>query len=115
MQGVHPPAVALGGLSSGDPVSLSVMADPHRWDPDWVMKPGEHLQEWMDEDGITMLAAASVCGLSVDTIFGVLDASVQITPSVAKGLERGTNIPEGMWLNLERIYREGLAAGKKVI
>lgn len=91
------------------------MVDPHAWNPDWVMKPGEHLQESMDEDGVTLGAAATACGLSAETLQAVLDASVEITPPIAKGLQRGTNIPEGMWLNLERIYREGLAAGKKVI
>lgn len=91
------------------------MVSEHVYDPDWVIKPGEHLLDSMNEDGITRESAASVCGLPVETIDGVLDASVRITPGIARGLAQGTGIPDGMWLNLERIYRDGLAAGKKEI
>lgn len=84
----------------------------YAFDPDWVVRPGATLQEWMDVAGVEMVDLASVSGLRAMTVYGILHGTVEITPTVAEGLERGTHISVDMWLNLERIYRAGLAAGK---
>ncbi len=86
-----------------------------RWDPDWVVKPGDTLKEWIDENGMSMVAVAAVCDLTPEVLAGVVDGSKAIDAGIAFRLSKGTSIPVGMWLNLQRIFNEGLAAGKKVM
>jgi len=90
------------------------------FDPDWVVAPGETLREWMDDNGLFHLGRdhgagpmAVMCGLTPEVIEGVLAGTTEITEGIALGLQRGTQIPRYMWLNLERFYREGLRQGKK--
>lgn len=84
-----------------------------RFDPDWVIAPGETLREWMEENHLHPRAAALTCGrMPLELFEGILAGEVAITPNVAEGLAR-TGIPARLWLNLERAYRLGLAAGKK--
>lgn len=86
-----------------------------RWDPDWVVKPGDFLKEWIDENGMSSAAVANVCDLSPEVVEGLLNGSVAIDAGIASRLANGTSIPVGLWLNLQRIFNEGVAAGKKVI
>lgn len=83
-----------------------------RFDPDWVISPGETLRDWLDENGLTPRVAARACGLSPETFDGILRGTARIVPGIADKLQRGTMISARLWLNLERAYREGLAAGK---
>jgi len=80
--------------------------------PDWVIKPGETLMDWMTEGRVHPITMSGICGLPVDAIEGIIDGSVEITPEIAEGLFRGTKISAQLWLNLEKAYRDGLAAGK---
>ena len=82
------------------------------WDPDWVISPGETLRDWMDENRLTVGIVAKVCGLDRHEVERILDGKRRITPKVADHLAAGTQIPARLWLNLERAYRDGLAAGK---
>lgn len=91
---------------------------PRKFDPDWVISPGETLRDWMEENGLGRMehAVAQTCGRMSDEMFqGILDGKTKITPDIAKALEHGTAIPAQLWLNLERAFRDGLAAGKKWI
>lgn len=81
-------------------------------DRDWVVSPGEILREWMQENGFSERRTAISSGLDLRDIQGLLSGRVAITKAVAGHLEQGTQIPAKLWLNLERAYREGLAAGK---
>lgn len=88
----------------------------YAWDPDWCMRPGVHLQDWMDENGMGKMPGVlgMACGrVPEEIILGVLDGSVEINPKIAACLERGTMIPARLWLRLEEQYRAALAAGKK--
>lgn len=85
------------------------------FDPDWVVRPGATLQEWMDERHLNLGDVAGSTGLRAMTVYGILHGTVEITPAVAEALERVTGISARMWLNLERNYRTGLAAGKSDI
>jgi HTH-type transcriptional regulator/antitoxin HigA len=84
-----------------------------RFDPDWVISPGETLREWIDENGLSVKSTATICRLRPIEIEGVLRGSRKITPRIANGLHAGTQISARLWLNLERAYRDGLAAGKR--
>jgi len=33
-----------------------------KFDPDWVVKPGETLREWIEENGLTVRSTATLCG-----------------------------------------------------
>lgn len=81
------------------------------FDPDWVVKPGSILSEEMTERGISKRMVARVCGIDVAIVEGILDGTVEITDRIAIGLSRLGCSPQ-LWLNLERIYRDGLARGK---
>ncbi len=86
------------------------------FDPDWVIKPGETLREWMEERKLSPRLMSTICGrIPPETIEGILDGTVEITPGIADWLQLGTDIPARLWLNLERIYRAGLDAGKSDI
>lgn len=84
----------------------------HPWDPDWVISPGETLRDWIDENHLTVGVAAKVCRMDRHELQRILDGQRHITPKVADKLAAGTMIPARLWLNLERAYRDGLAAGK---
>jgi plasmid maintenance system antidote protein VapI len=87
-------------------------APPEPWDPDWVISPGETLRDWMEENHLSVRVTAKLCVMEPGELQRVLNAKRRITPTVAAKLAAGTNIPAQLWLNLERVYRDGLAAGK---
>jgi plasmid maintenance system antidote protein VapI len=83
------------------------------FEPDWVVKPGETLREWCEDNGLSAQVAAVACRrMKLETFEGILDGSIPITPVLAGALQAGTGVPARLWLNLERAYREGLAAGR---
>ncbi len=85
------------------------------FDPDWTMRPGVHLAEEIEATGLRApTAPAKISGLPPEAIAGVLDGSVEITPSIAEGLARigGT---ARLWLAIEQNYRRALASGKRDI
>jgi plasmid maintenance system antidote protein VapI len=82
------------------------------FDPDWVISPGETLRDWMEEHRFSVRVTATLCGLEQAIITGVLNATVPLSERTAHRLAAGTGIPAKLWLNLERAYRDGLAAGK---
>lgn len=94
------------------------MAD-HEFDPDWCMRPGVHLRELMDHAGLKgdmgTRMVAKLSGLDPSVIEGILSGERRITKAIAACLATGTQplaISAQFWLNLERMYREGLKAGK---
>jgi plasmid maintenance system antidote protein VapI len=83
------------------------------FNPDWVVHPGSTLREWREENHLPASAAAMACaGMPLVLYRGVEAGSEPITENVAAGLAHGTGIPATLWLNLERIFRAGLAQGK---
>lgn len=82
------------------------------FDPDWVVKPGATLQEWIEENGLSERVTANLCGIELRDFQGILSGRRRITKPVAAKLAQGTQIPAKLWLNLERAYRAGLAAGE---
>jgi len=86
------------------------------FDPDWCIRPGETLREWMDDQRLTPKTIGVMCGrMPEEWIDGILAGTRRITPNIADGLELGTSIPARLWLRLEAHYRAGLKAGKKEV
>lgn len=88
----------------------------YEFDPDWVVRPGDTLREFMEENNLPKSALALACGrMPLELLDKVLNGRTEITEKIAEGLEIGTQISAFLWLNLERAYRAGLKAGKTVI
>jgi HTH-type transcriptional regulator / antitoxin HigA len=84
-----------------------------KFDPDWVISPGETLRDWIDENRLSVRSTATVCGrMPVERLRRILDGRQRITRKDADALAVGTRIPARLWLNLERQFRQGLAEGK---
>jgi len=81
-----------------------ILSDNQYW-PDYVVCPGETLQEEMEEHGMTIEEVASLAGMSTGDIEEILSGDLPITPSIASSLESVTGIPARLWLNLEDLYR----------
>ena len=82
------------------------------FNPDWVVHPGETLREWREENHLPATAAATACaGMPLWLYSGIEAGTEPIDDQVAAGLAHGTGIPATLWLNLERIFRAGLAQG----
>lgn len=89
------------------------MSDVFAFDPDWVVAPGDTLREWRESNHLPVTAAATSCArMPVDLYQGIEAGTAPITEAVAQALAYGTGIPRQLWMNLERTYRAGLAAGK---
>lgn len=95
---------------------MSRQTKTYKFDPDWVVRPGDTLREFMEETNLPKSALALSCGrMPLELFDKVLNGQAKITPKIAEGLEIGTQIPASLWLNLERAYRAGLKAGKTVL
>jgi HTH-type transcriptional regulator/antitoxin HigA len=82
-----------------------------KFDPDWVVAPGETLAEWFDDVGLP-LSAAALYGLPERTLHRLFAGKQKITPPLAQKLCNLTQIGAPFWLALEHNFRVGLAAGK---
>lgn len=83
------------------------------FNPDWVVHPGETLREWRQGTGLPSRAAAVACAGMPPALYDRVESGDEpITPVIADALAHGTGIPATLWLNLERIFRAGLAEGK---
>lgn len=83
------------------------------FNPDWVVHPGETLREWRVENHLPSQAAAMACAGMPTFLYERVEAGAEpIDPQIAAALAHGTGISATLWLNLERIFRAGLAAGK---
>ena len=85
------------------------------FDPDWVLRPGEVISDYLAEMGGTVEALAGSTGLPLAALRGIIEGDEAITVPVAESLFAGTGLSPQFWLNLENTYRRGLAAGKPVL
>lgn len=85
------------------------VADPRRcptWPSDWRWAPpppGETLCELLEFTGATVDDVARDSGLDAETINGILNATVAITPATASQLSRATGPSAQFWLNLQHL------------
>ena len=84
--------------------------------PNWCIAPAATLREWLDYHNVTpdLLAVAGAPHdkrhEALRQILGVLDRQ-PMNDWTAQVLSVATGVSVGFWRNLERNYREGLAAG----
>lgn len=74
--------------------------------PDYLVTPGEVLEEYLDDLGMTQSELSARTGLAKKTINEIIKAKSPITPDTALKLERTLGRPAHFWSNLERQYQE---------
>ncbi|MFH1913658.1 MAG: HigA family addiction module antitoxin [Pseudomonadota bacterium] len=78
----------------------------NRFIPDYLVTPGEVLEEYLEELGMTQAELADRTGLAKKTINEIIKAKSPITPETALRLERTLGRPAHFWSNLERQYQD---------
>jgi len=78
----------------------------NKYVPDYLVTPGEVLQDYLEYAGITQAVLADRTGLSKKTISEIIKAKSAITAETALNFERSLGRPSHFWSNLERHYQE---------
>lgn len=76
---------------------------------DYAVAPGEYLEEWAEDEGLTQTRIAEMLGCSRKQVNDLINGRAPITPQTAVRLERVTGIPAKGWQQYEALYREDLA------
>ena len=80
---------------------------PH--EPDYIVAPGEVLQETIDALGMTQADLAKRTGLSKKTVNQIMQGREPLSHVTALRLERVVGVSARFWNTLEATYRERLA------
>ena len=75
----------------------------------YAVAPGEYLQEWIDERGLSQQHVADRMGCSREQVTEIIDGRAAVTNDMAIRLERVVGIPADAWLRYEAAYRADLA------
>jgi HTH-type transcriptional regulator / antitoxin HigA len=78
----------------------------NRFIPDYLIAPGEVLEDYLDDLGMTQAELADRTGLTKKTINEIIKAKTPITPETALRLEIVLGRPAHFWSNLERQYQD---------
>jgi HTH-type transcriptional regulator / antitoxin HigA len=81
--------------------------------PDYVVAPGEILEETLEARGLTKADFAERCGRSAKFISEVISGKAPVTPETAIQFERVLGVSAAIWSNLEADYRLRQAAAKE--
>jgi HTH-type transcriptional regulator/antitoxin HigA len=81
--------------------------------PDYAVPPGATLLETIQAKGMSQAELAQRTGRPLKTINEIIKGKAAITAETALQLERVLGVPASFWNNLERNYREALAAIKE--
>jgi len=84
------------------------MAEPiqYQYSPDYIVTPGQILEEYLQAFGMTQAELAMRTGLAKKTINEIIRGKSPITPETAVKLERSIGRPAHFWNNLERQFQE---------
>jgi HTH-type transcriptional regulator/antitoxin HigA len=76
---------------------------------DYAVSPGDHIEEWLNEQGINAAELARRLNVTPKHVSELLAGKAPLSATVALGLERVTGIPARIWNRFEAGYREDLA------
>lgn len=76
---------------------------------DYVVHPGEYIEEWLEENRMTQAELARRLGCSPKHVSQLVHAASRLTTQEALRLERVTGTPAQRWLQLEAHYQESRA------
>jgi HTH-type transcriptional regulator / antitoxin HigA len=85
---------------------MNNMQTVNEYVPDYLVIPGEVLENYLGRAGITQAALANRTGLSKKTINEIVKAKSTITAEIALKFERTLGRPAHFWSNLEWQYQE---------
>lgn len=71
----------------------------------YAVAPGEYLEEWIDEQGLSQQRVADLLGFSRKQVNEIVNGRAPITHGTAIRLERVVGIPVDAWLRYEAAYR----------
>ncbi len=77
----------------------------NQFDPNYVIHPGEILEETLEARGIKKAEFAKRCGLSAKTISQIINGKAPVSPEIAIQFERVLSVSAAIWNNLEALYR----------
>ncbi len=77
--------------------------------PDYIVSPGEILEETLEARGIKKKDFAEHCGRTAKMISEIIAGKAAITPETALQFERVLGVSAALWSNLESKYRLKLA------
>lgn len=75
----------------------------------YAVAPGEYLEEWIDDQGMSQQRVADLLGVSRKHVNEIVNGRAPITQDTAIRLERVVGIPVESWLRYEAAYRADLA------
>lgn len=75
--------------------------------PSLAAHPGEVLQEELKSRGLLQNAFATRIGMQPSHLSALIHGKRNVTPAIAKKLERELGIPAQVWMNLQNLYRLG--------
>ena len=73
--------------------------------PSLGVHPGEILQEELKSRGLLQNAFANRIGMQPSHLSALIHGKRNVTPAIAKKLEKELSIPATTWLNLQNLYR----------
>jgi HTH-type transcriptional regulator/antitoxin HigA len=73
--------------------------------PNYAVAPGEYLEEWIDDHGLSQAQAAAQLGCSRKQVNEIVNGRAPLTADTALRLERVVGIPAATWLRYEAAYR----------
>ncbi|KIA73363.1 HigA family addiction module antidote protein [Arthrobacter sp. MWB30] len=75
----------------------------------YAVAPGEYLEEWIEEQGLSQQHVAELLGCSRKLVNEIVNGRAPITNDTAIRLERVVGIPADSWLRYETAYRADIA------
>lgn len=78
----------------------------NQYHPDYLVTPGEVIEEFLDTLGMSQAELAARTGLAKKTVNEIIKGKAPITPDTALKLERALGRPAHFWSNLERQLQE---------
>ena len=73
----------------------------YKYEPDYVVTPGEILEENLEARNIKKNDLAQRCGLSTKTISLIINGTAPISPETALCFQRVLGVSANIWSNLE--------------
>jgi HTH-type transcriptional regulator / antitoxin HigA len=74
--------------------------------PDYIVTPGEVIEEYLDSYGMSQAELAARTGLTKKTINEIIKGKAPVTSDTSLKLERALGRPAHFWSNLERQFQE---------
>lgn len=95
---------------------FSTMLEPIlSFDPDWVTRPGSHIEEQLSHKNFTWEYFKEKTGLNHRDVKKLLDGQMPISEELASKLEDLLGPSRQYWLNLDAHYQDGLRKGLMVV